>query len=145
MTINDAEGILTAQRNDLITHLARERNSFHKKPLTFPRCCGREVREVLHELCCRLRAAYIRGQGPDRKERGVAFMKEDTKRALRLVGLASTLGLTIVIATFIGLALGLWLDRVFNTSPWLTVIFLILGIIAGFRNFYRFMSKRAKE
>jgi len=72
-------------------------------------------------------------------------MKEDTKKALRLVGLASTLGLTIVIATFIGLALGLWLDRVFNTSPWLTVIFLILGIIAGFRNFYRFMTKRAKE
>ncbi|MCG6918666.1 MAG: AtpZ/AtpI family protein [Deltaproteobacteria bacterium] len=72
-------------------------------------------------------------------------MKEDTKKALRLVGLASTLGLTIVIATFIGLALGLWLDRVFNTSPWLTVIFLIVGIIAGFRNFYRFMSKRAKE
>ena len=72
-------------------------------------------------------------------------MKEDTRKALKLVGLASTLGLTIVIATFIGLALGLWLDRVFNTSPWLTVIFLILGIIAGFRNFYRFMSKRAKE
>lgn len=72
-------------------------------------------------------------------------MKEDTKKALKLVGLASTLGLTIVIATFIGLAVGLWLDRVFNTSPWLTVIFLILGIIAGFRNFYRFMTKRAKE
>ena len=72
-------------------------------------------------------------------------MKEDTRKALKLVGLASTLGLTIVIATFIGLALGLWLDRVFDTSPWLTIIFLILGIIAGFRNFYRFMSKRAKE
>ena len=72
-------------------------------------------------------------------------MKEDTRKALKLVGRASTLGLTIVIATFIGLALGLWLDRVFNTSPWLTVILLIAGIIAGFRNFYRFMSKRAKE
>jgi len=78
-------------------------------------------------------------------KREVAFMKEDTRQALKLVGLASTLGLTIVIATFIGLALGLWLDRVFNTSPWLTVIFLIVGIIAGFRNFYRFMTRRAKE
>jgi ATP synthase protein I len=83
-----------------------------------------------------------RGQAGKRE---VAFMKEDTRQALKLVGLASTLGLTIVIATFIGLALGLWLDRVFNTSPWLTVIFLILGIIAGFRNFYRFMSRSAKE
>ena len=72
-------------------------------------------------------------------------MKEDTKKSLKLIGLASTLGLTIVIATFIGLALGLWLDSVLDTSPWLTVIFLVVGIIAGFRNFYRFMSKRAKE
>ena len=72
-------------------------------------------------------------------------MKEDTRQALKLVGLASTLGLSIVIATFIGLALGIWLDRVFDTSPWLTVILLIVGIIAGFRNFYLFMSKRAKE
>ena len=78
-------------------------------------------------------------------QREMAFMKEDTKKAVKLVGLASTLGLSIVIATFIGLALGLWLDRVFNTSPWLTVILLIVGIIAGFRNFYLFMSKRAKE
>ena len=83
-----------------------------------------------------------RGQAGKRE---VAFMKEDTRKALKLAGLASTLGLTIVIATFIGLALGLWLDRVFNTSPWLTVIFLIVGIIAGFRNFYLFMSRRAKE
>ena len=72
-------------------------------------------------------------------------MKEDTRKALKLVGLASTLGLTIVIATFIGLALGLWLDRVFDTSPWLTLIFLILGIVAGFRNFYHFIVKRGKE
>ena len=72
-------------------------------------------------------------------------MKDETWKALKLVGLASTLGLTIVIATFIGLALGIWLDRVFDTSPWLTVILLIVGIIAGFRNFYLFMSKRAKE
>jgi ATP synthase protein I len=78
-------------------------------------------------------------------KREVAFMKEDTRKALKLVGLASTLGLSIVIATFIGLALGIWLDRVFNTSPWLTIILLIVGIIAGFRNFYLFMSKRAKE
>jgi ATP synthase protein I len=52
---------------------------------------------------------------------------------------------SLVIATFIGLALGLWLDRVFDTSPWLTIIFLILGIIAGFHNLYRFVTKRAKE
>jgi ATP synthase protein I len=83
--------------------------------------------------------------GRSRAGKRKTFMKEDTRKALKLVGLASTLGLSIVIATFIGLALGIWLDRVFDTSPWLTVILLIVGIIAGFRNFYLFMSKRAKE
>ena len=72
-------------------------------------------------------------------------MQEETKKALRLMGHASALGIAIVLATAIGLAIGYWLDRVFDTSPWLTIIFLLLGIIAGFRNFYRFMSKRAKE
>ena len=72
-------------------------------------------------------------------------MKEETKKALRLMGHASTLGIACVVATTIGLALGYWLDRVFDTSPWLTLIFLILGIIAGFRNFYHFIAKRGKE
>jgi ATP synthase protein I len=40
---------------------------------------------------------------------------------------------------------GYWLDKKFDTSPWLTLIFLILGIIAGFRNFYHFITKRGKE
>jgi ATP synthase protein I len=75
----------------------------------------------------------------------MVFMKEETKKALRLMGHASTLGIACVLATVIGLALGYWLDKVFDTSPWLTLIFLILGIIAGFRNFYHFMTKRAKE
>lgn len=71
-------------------------------------------------------------------------MKEDTRKLLKLVGIASTLGLTIVLATFIGLTVGIYLDRLFGTSPWLTLIFLVFGIIAGFRNFYRYMQTRTK-
>jgi ATP synthase protein I len=72
-------------------------------------------------------------------------MKEDTRKLLRLVGLASTVGLTLVLSTVIGLAFGIWLDRVFNTGPWLTLVFLVVGIVAGFRNFYRFMTKSTRE
>jgi ATP synthase protein I len=71
-------------------------------------------------------------------------MREDTRKLLRVIGVASTLGLSIVLATFIGLALGLWLDDTFGTSPWLTILFLVCGIIAGFRNFFRYMSRKAK-
>jgi ATP synthase protein I len=43
-------------------------------------------------------------------------------------------GLNLVSATFVGLAMGYWLDRWLGTSPWLLLVFLVLGIVAGFRN-----------
>jgi ATP synthase protein I len=42
----------------------------------------------------------------------------------------------MVAATLIGLAMGYYLDKWLETSPWFTLIFLVLGIIAGFRNIY---------
>jgi ATP synthase protein I len=54
---------------------------------------------------------------------------------------AWTVGLNLVLSTFVGLAIGYWLDKLFDTSPWLTITFLILGIIAGFRELFR-MSKK---
>jgi ATP synthase protein I len=72
-------------------------------------------------------------------------MKEDTKRTLRLAGLASTLGLSVAFAILIGFGIGYWLDSKFGTSPWLTLLFLVMGVIAGFRNYYRFMKKQEKD
>jgi ATP synthase protein I len=57
----------------------------------------------------------------------------------------SSVGLSIVIATFIGLALGLWLDEKFGTKPVLTIVFLVLGIIAGFRNYYIVMRRKMDD
>ena len=61
-------------------------------------------------------------------------MKKDTKRALRELAYYSSLGLSVSLSIFIGLAVGIYLDRRFETSPWCTLVFLLLGIIAGFRN-----------
>ncbi len=58
---------------------------------------------------------------------------------------AWTVGLNLVFATFIGLAIGYFLDKLFNTSPWLTIIFLILGIVAGFRELWRLAAKEDKS
>ena len=66
--------------------------------------------------------------------------KED-KGLFRELWRASTVGLNLVAATFVGLAIGWFLDKLFGTRPWLTIIFLILGIIAGFRELIR-MAKR---
>ncbi|MEW6108559.1 MAG: AtpZ/AtpI family protein [Nitrospirota bacterium] len=58
---------------------------------------------------------------------------------------AWTVGLNMVLATFVGLGIGYWLDSIFDTSPWLTLIFLFLGIIAGFRELFKMARKQDNE
>lgn len=54
-----------------------------------------------------------------------------------LIGTASVMGLHIVSGTAVGFAIGWYLDKWFGTKPWLLLIFLILGIVAGFMNMFR--------
>jgi len=71
-------------------------------------------------------------------------MKRETRRAYKELAYYSSLGISIALAIFIGLGVGVWLDRKFDTSPWLTLIFLFFGIIAGFRNI-ALVVKRARK
>ena len=57
---------------------------------------------------------------------------------------ASTVGIHLVVSTFVGLAIGYFLDRLFGTSPWLTVIFLFLGIVTGFRDLFRMVKDNSQ-
>jgi ATP synthase protein I len=57
---------------------------------------------------------------------------------------ASSLGIAMVAAILIGLFIGYQLDKWLETSPWFTLIFLIFGIISGFRNIF-ILSKRAMK
>jgi ATP synthase protein I len=58
-----------------------------------------------------------------------------------MLGVLSTVGLTMVFATVIGLFVGLKLDAWFGTAPWLTALFLLIGIIAGFRNLFVYVKR----
>lgn len=46
----------------------------------------------------------------------------------------SSLGLSLAIAIFLGLALGLFLDGKFETNPLFTLLCMAIGIAAGYRN-----------
>lgn len=72
-------------------------------------------------------------------------MKEEDKNLLKTIAMLSTLGLTLVFATMIGLAIGIYLDKKFNTSPWLTIIFLLIGIAAGFKSLIQTAIRQAKK
>jgi len=50
-------------------------------------------------------------------------------------------GLTLVVATVIGLGVGYYLDRWLGTKPWLTLVGLGFGIAAGFLNLFRAVKK----
>jgi len=43
----------------------------------------------------------------------------------------------MVAGVLVGTGLGFLLDRFFGTKPWLLIIFMMLGMAAGFRNMYR--------
>jgi ATP synthase protein I len=49
----------------------------------------------------------------------------------------STLALTFAFSVLVGFAIGYGLDRLFHTSPFLMIIFMILGLASGILNIVR--------
>ncbi|MFO8084080.1 MAG: AtpZ/AtpI family protein [Desulfobacterales bacterium] len=72
-------------------------------------------------------------------------MKRNSRRQIKELAYYSSIGLSVSLSIFIGLALGVYLDRhVFDTTPWFTLIGIILGIIAGYRNIGLAIKKARK-
>jgi F0F1-type ATP synthase assembly protein I len=49
------------------------------------------------------------------------------------------------LAIAIGFGWGWWMDGVFGTWPWLSVIFTGFGVVAAFLNLFRFAAKSDKQ
>jgi ATP synthase protein I len=64
-------------------------------------------------------------------------MPDDEPSVLRQLARLSTIGIALVAATAIGLLIGYGLDRWLGTRPWLTMVFTLFGIAAGFLNLFR--------
>lgn len=71
-------------------------------------------------------------------------MDKETRRYIKELAYFSTIGLSVALSIFIGLAVGVYLDQRWNTSPWLTLAFLMLGIAAGFKNIGLAIKKSRK-
>ncbi|MFH2012626.1 MAG: AtpZ/AtpI family protein [Pseudomonadota bacterium] len=61
---------------------------------------------------------------------------KNKRKLFSQIGRYSTIGLEMVISVVIGILIGWWLDRFFDTKPWLTVIFMLFGIAAGFKSLF---------
>ncbi|MFP4158645.1 MAG: AtpZ/AtpI family protein [Desulfobacterales bacterium] len=72
-------------------------------------------------------------------------MKNETRQIFRDLGYYSHLGFSIALAVFIGLFIGLGIDKLLDTGPVFMFIFLLFGIIAGFNNIYKAVKRSKKE
>ena len=59
--------------------------------------------------------------------------------------MVSSMGISMVLALVIAIAIGYYLDKWFQTSPVFFLIFMIFGIVAGFRNIYILMKRAEKD
>jgi ATP synthase protein I len=68
-------------------------------------------------------------------------MDNETKKLSIQMAYASSIGIAMVLAIFGCLLLGSYLDRKFDSGHVFTIVFLLIGISAGFRNIYALIKK----
>ncbi len=64
---------------------------------------------------------------------------------LAAFGVYGAVGFQLAIAVVGGLYLGQWADQRLETTPWLTLIGLIIGSIAGFYNLIRIVNWKQRK
>ena len=63
------------------------------------------------------------------------------KNFLKALSLLSQIGLSMAACILVGVFLGRFLDSFFNTSPWLLLIFSLLGVGAAFKTLFNMIPK----
>jgi len=67
------------------------------------------------------------------------------KQSSKAVIYASSLGIEIALSIGIGGYFGFWLDKKFDTEPWLLLLFFLFGIGAAIKSLIRFIKIVEKE
>jgi ATP synthase protein I len=75
----------------------------------------------------------------------VMSLSQDKREVVKSLLSYSSLGIEMGLCVAIGIGMGYYLDRYFETSPYLTIIFMIFGIIAAMKTIYQLMKKLERE
>lgn len=73
------------------------------------------------------------------------FFNKKKNKHFESLGLASMMGIHLVSGVIVGMGMGYYLDKTFGTKPWLMLLFLIFGIVAGYKNMFREMQRIQKK
>ena len=72
-------------------------------------------------------------------------LENDNEKRGSFMGNAFKLGTELVAAVAVGTIIGFILDTLFDTKPWLIIIFFFLGAAAGMLNVIRAANRMQKE
>ena len=72
-------------------------------------------------------------------------LDNDNEKRGSFMGSAFKLGTELVAAVAVGTIIGFILDTLFDTKPWLIIIFFFLGAAAGMLNVIRAAKQMQKE
>jgi F0F1-type ATP synthase assembly protein I len=73
-------------------------------------------------------------------EQGLSSLAEGYRKASPYI--AASTSLVAAVGVFTGL--GIWLDRKLGTTPWLTLVGVVVGMTGGFISFFRTVLGRRK-
>lgn len=68
-------------------------------------------------------------------------MADERKKMLKLLARYGTVGLEMGFSVAVGAFIGIFLDKLLGTKPWLAIIFLLFGVAAGFRRLFQISRK----
>jgi ATP synthase protein I len=70
----------------------------------------------------------------------------DGKRVYNALN-ASSVGLELGVSVGLGLLVGFFLDKRLGTTPWMLLLWMVIGLVAGFRGVFRAVARadRAAE
>lgn len=71
--------------------------------------------------------------------------EEETSAEKRKLAAYSSVGMMFPASIAVGTAIGYFLDRWLNTSPYLLIIFALYGIAAGFANLIKVTRQQEKK
>lgn len=71
--------------------------------------------------------------------------KPDKKKYLLQMADLVSMGWAMVLSIALGLIVGVYLDKKLETEPLCTLLFLFIGILAGFRIMYKTYKRFFKE
>ena len=91
-------------------------------------------RDALDAIESRLRNARGRRQDP------LVQQDDEAQKKGNVLGLAFRVAVEIVSALAIGFGVGWLLDDWLGSKPWLMIIFVLVGFVAGILNVYRMAS-----